>query len=367
MNDRLKHILYISVPENINSEITGFKVDPGKLLPVETKSAESGFSPDDLSWEMIIAGMLKVLAWQPDHEDADYYREFVKAVKPEIGQELGSAGIIKAQEKDFEIALEIFLSLSNLFPEKPEYTLNLAIAYQEQGKNYEKLEKEDISEEYFQLAHDTYLSLSDKAEGIPGFHYNFGLFYMHLKNYNKAEVHLNAYMKLENDNQEKEKIAKIIEMITERKNQDEEFLKAYDFIRLGKEKEGIDLIRKFLEKNSESWNAWFMLGWAMRRLEQYGDACASFARSLELNNSNTDTYNELAICCMELAKYKESSDYLEKALQMEPENLKIISNFGILSLKQKKMKEAEGFFNTVLEFDPDDPIALEYIEFLKNQ
>ncbi len=367
MNDRLEHILYISVPENINSEIGGFRVDPGKLLPVETKSAESGFSPEDLSWEMIIAGMLKVLAWQPDHEDADYYRKFIKAAKPEIGRELGSAGIIKAREKDYDVAQEIFLSLSNLFPEKPEYRLNLAIAYQEQGKNYEMLEKDDLAEEYFQIAHDTYLKMSEQAERIPQFHYNFGMFYLHIKNYEKAEVHLNAYIKLEEDNSEKKKVLKLLEMISERKDQNEDFLKAYDFIRLGKEKEGIDFIRLFIEKNPESWNAWFMLGWAMRRLEKYGDAMAAFERSLELYDSNTDTCNELAICCMELGKYKESAEYLEKALKLEPENLKIISNFGILSLKQNKMEEAESFFRTILEFDPDDPIALKYLEFLKNK
>ena len=70
---------------------------------------------------------------------------------------------------------------------------------------------------------------------------------------------------------------------------------------------------------------------------------------------------------MELNDFKESRKNLEKALMMEPENLKIISNMVILEIKQNNNKEALKYFNTVLEFDPEDPIALKYIEYLKEK
>jgi len=70
---------------------------------------------------------------------------------------------------------------------------------------------------------------------------------------------------------------------------------------------------------------------------------------------------------MELGQFRESRSKLRQALQIEPENVKIISNLGILSLKEEKVEEAKGFFKTVLELEPEDPIALQYIDYLDSQ
>lgn len=366
-NSKLDHIMYISIPENISKEINGFRVDTGKLLPIETLGKETDFNAGDLSWEMIIAGMLKVLAYNPNHEDGNYYREFIYAVKPGIGNELGSSGIIKAQQKEYDIAIEIFLSLSNLFTDKIEYILNLAISYQEQAKAYEELGKADFAEQFYELAHNAYMRGSTIGEETAQFQYNIGMFYTQINNFEKAQIHLTKFLALDPESENLQQVKRILEMITDRKVQDDDFQKAYDFIQLGKEEEGIKIINKFLETNQDSWNGWFILGWALRKLEKYKEAKEAFLKSMELHDKNIDTYNELAICTMEMAEYTESKKNLEQALRMEPDNLKIISNFGILSLKQNKNDEAVKFFKTVLEFDPEDPIAQKYIEFLKKK
>ncbi|MBN1647708.1 MAG: tetratricopeptide repeat protein [Spirochaetales bacterium] len=367
MHEKLANVLFVSVPENISNEINGFRVDPSKLLPVETITGETDFSADELTWEMIIAGMLKVLAWESGHEDAEYYRDFIKAVKPDIGDELGTAGIIKAQDKEYEIAEEIFMSLSSLYPEKIDYHLNLAIVYQEQAKNYEKLGKKELADGYFDKAYQIYLDSSENGEDWGEYQYNFGMFYLHAGNYAKAGIHLKKFSELDPENPNCPKIKKILEMITEINSRDEDFLKAYDYIRLGREREGIEHIRKYIEKNNGSWNAWFMLGWALRRIGKYGDALAAFEQSFSLNPHNSDTHNEMAICNMELGEYSKCRENLETALKMEPENTKIISNFGILAIKQNRPEEAESYFRTVIEFEPDDPIAVKYLEYLEKE
>ena len=80
MNDSvnpLQHICYISVPENFHTELDPSFFDPVKLLPLELPPGEEEWRLQDLSREMIIAAMLKILAYQPDHEDGDYYRSFI--------------------------------------------------------------------------------------------------------------------------------------------------------------------------------------------------------------------------------------------------------------------------------------------------
>ena len=51
----------------------------------------------------------------------------MKAVKPDILAELSEAGIVKARNKDWEIAEEIFKALSGLYPDAPEPLIDLAV------------------------------------------------------------------------------------------------------------------------------------------------------------------------------------------------------------------------------------------------
>ena len=121
---------------------------------------------------------------------------------------------------------------------------------------------------------------------------------------------------------------------------------------------GLEKIKQFIEKNPQIWNAWFMLGWGLRRIGRYEDAKSAFEETIKLGGDNSDTLNELAICQMELGDLAESKRTLLKAFQLEPENTKIMSNLGFVALKEGDISSARGYFTAVLEFDPEDKIAL---------
>ena len=150
--------------------------------------------------------------------------------------------------------------------------------------------------------------------------------------------------------------------ISARNLEDEQFKAAFDFISMGQEEKGLEEIRDFLSKNPTVWNAWFLLGWGLRRLGRWSDAKAAFIQSIECGSTEPDTLNELAICHMELGEYAESKECLINALSIEPENTKIMSNMGYLELKMDHKEEAKKYFQTVLEFDPNDKIALQMLE-----
>ena len=114
------------------------------------------------------------------------------------------------------------------------------------------------------------------------------------------------------------------------------------------------------------WNAWFLKGWALRKLSDFSNAENAFLKALELSKSQLDIYNELAICEIEMERFSDAETHLLQAFEIDSENLKVISNMGILAMKQGKLLDAKGFFHTVLELEPEDPIALEYLNFLEN-
>ena len=139
---------------------------------------------------------------------------------------------------------------------------------------------------------------------------------------------------------------------------DVRFKNAYALISSGQEEKGLDEIREFLQHNPNVWNAWFLLGWGLRKMERYADAEAAFRKALEMGGSeNEETYNEISLCLMAKEDFSGAKENLLKALSLAPENAKIISNLGFVALKEGEIEMARKYFSSVLEFDPNDAIA----------
>ncbi|TVR30772.1 MAG: tetratricopeptide repeat protein [Spirochaetaceae bacterium] len=361
-SDPLKNIVYITVPLHLTRSLGEVELDPQIPLPVETTA---NWSMDELSWEQIVAAMLKILAYRQDHEHIGYYRRFVLAARPTIVDELSETGVLKARNKDFEIAEEIFRALAGLLPQDSRPRLNLALLAEQRADAYEKLDKPQLATYHNERAFEIYKELLSADSVLPEVYLNAGYFFLKQRNYQRARSAFEAF--LQSDPPEADKRSEAERVISEIDSQDlldTLFKEAYDFIRLGKEQQAIERIHAFLEKRRDVWNAWFLLGWAYRRLEKYAEGKDAFLTAIETGSTEPDTLNELAICRMELGEFDESRRDLERALQIDPENAKIISNMGVLALKEGRPGEATAFFRTVLEYEPEDPIALNYLQML---
>lgn len=362
-------IVFLSVPESLRGRIDevsagDFVVDPSIPIPVEIPPDQETLDLEQLSWEMILSGMIKVIEGDPHQEDADYYRRFVLAVKPDILKEFSEAAILKARNRDFNLALEILNALAALYPESAEVALNQALVHEEWANSLEESGREDEAADAWERAHELYVRLLSQRQPLPNALFNAGFFYLKQRNYDKARDCFSQYIPVADSPRKKEKAKNIIKEITDRSLDDQVFKEAYDFIRLGEETKGIEKIHQFLTRHPEVWNGWFLLGWGLRRLERWDDAALAFYKALELGGDGCDTRNELALCLIEQGKLSEARKELERALQIEPENIKVISNLGILAMKQGKQEEAAGFFRTVLEYDSEDPLALQMLSQL---
>jgi len=362
----LEKIMFISVPELPSLEDSGSILDTTKLLPLEIPEDGSAWSLESLSWEMILSGMLKVLACKPDHEDAPYYRNFIRSMRPEIVTELTQAGISKANAQDLDIAEEIFMALAGFEPDNPRIILNLCLLLDQRAQTYENLGNTEMASVYEEKAAQWFHNALILDEVLPETFLYSGHFYLRLSDISRAISQFREFVRVSDDDELVGKVQKILEDLEVRDLSDTQFKEAFDYIRMGREAEGLEKIQCFLEKHSEVWNAHFMKGWALRRLGKWPLAIESFRKAIELGGANADTLNELSICLMESGKFKECQTALEEALAIEPENVKVMSNMGILAMKTNKIAEAIGFFKTVLEYDPHDAIAKEYLKTLEN-
>ena len=360
MSDPLQNIIFIAVPDSLERQIGEFSIDPDRMLPVETTGGGERYDIQDLAWEQIVAGMLKILAYSPKHEDADYYREFVLAITPEIIDELTETAVLKSRNEDFSLAEEIFLALRGLQPNDQRALVNLALFYDQRSAALRAAEHENAIE-YEDRAKELYDELFAADDVIAEGHLNAGYFYARLQDYRRARNHLTVFVDRGEDESQKAEVREFIEQIDQHDLGDEGFRVAYEKIRSGNEDEGIELVREFIGRNPEVWNAWFLLGWAHRRKSEFAAAKDAFEKALDFGPRQADTLNELAICHLELGDPLGARALLAEALAEAPEDTKIISNLGIVELKSGNAAEAASFFQTVLEINPEDSIAKAYL------
>ena len=366
----LESIYFISIPENFTSSQTQLKIDPKIKLPVQKKidEAPGEFNPKEITTEQILAGILTVLAYDKKNENLDYYREIVKQVKPNIKKELCEAAILKTKNEDFELAEEIFLALLGLDSEDPALILNMALFLDQRADSYRNAGLNDDADAYDSDAQSYYTKAMSVEPPLADVYFNVGFFYMKQHKYREAKDAFETYIALtcdvndedlgENGVYKKERAQEIINFINEQNVDDEYFIAAYDLISHGQEEKGLEQIRLFIANNPKVWNAWFLLGWGLRRLERFSDAKQAFLECLRVGgDKNPDTYNELSLCYIQEKNFDEAQKCLLKALGMEPENTKVISNLGYLALAQGDVQGARNYFQTVLEFNPKDAIA----------
>jgi len=358
-------LVFLSVPESLRGQVESiaqddFSINPDIPLPVEIPEGAEKLNLEELSWEMIVSGMLRVIAEGNEKSEwIDYYRHFVLAVRPLIMGELSEAAILKARSGEFDLALEILDTLRGINPSSPAVLLNRALVMEERASALERRGGAEAAEA-FEAAEAAYTAALALHPPFPDTSFNAGFFYLGRKDFSRVKECFSLYITIAEDAEKKQRAQSIVKDIERNGLEDESFTEAYALIQEGNEEAGMHRIRDYIERYPSVWNGWFMLGWALRRLKRWEDAAAAFAKAIELGG-NSDTHNERAICLMESGDLQGASHELELALRDDPENIKIISNLGVLALKTGNADEAAAFFRTVLELDPEDPIAKNFL------
>ncbi|MDR1176316.1 MAG: tetratricopeptide repeat protein [Treponema sp.] len=398
-------IVFIEIPPAAGKEFTAFfghdhhhegedfVLDPSIPLPAEIPA--DGRKPvlADLSAEMILSAALRILAdpspFSLDAALLGYYRRLVRAARPHIRQEFTEAAILKARNRDFDMALEILDALEGLYPEDPLVLYNRALVLEERAGD-----GDDAAE-----AWDAVAALEPP---FPAGLFNGAFFFMKRGEISRSRACLSRYLTLAEEvlpfdredadvdidveDEEAgaeaeeeggpfapEKIAEaraMLKEIEENHLEDDDYREACLLVRGGREGEALPVIRGFLERYPSVRNAWFLLGWALRKLGRWEDGKAALGKALELGADADESFdeilrdvrNELAICLMESGDHEGARRELETALRDDPENIKIISNLGVLAMKTGDEDRARNFFRIVLELDPEDPVANTFFE-----
>lgn len=348
------NIQYIQAPAHLGELLKVSLFDPKIPLPVE--SGPPG-EVQEITLEAVLSAILHVVSEVPPHRHQVYYRELALALRPSLPAELSQAGAVKAETGDYALAEEIFKAWEGLCPEEPRAWLNLALLYEQQAAALAGREEDKAALESKKRARDYYKRALEAEPPLPEAFYNAAFFHLSEGLLDRAIQNFETYLSLETRPERTEKAKNALAAVQARQRADLLFKGAYDAILMGQEEEGVAKARSFLEAQPEVWNAWFLVGWGLRRLGRYAEGRQALEKAHELAPAETDVSNELAICCLESGDLKSARRHLEAALRREPENVKLICNLGLVAQKDGRLEDARGFFETVLEIDPEDKIA----------
>jgi tetratricopeptide (TPR) repeat protein len=125
-----KKIIYISLPEALAEQVRDFPINSSIPLPVEIPVGyEDNWDITQLEWPAIISGLLLQLRQNPNGTEADYYRNLVKTVRPDILNTVLATAKLKVEQEQFAFAEELFQTLCSLEPEEKIHRSNLALFY----------------------------------------------------------------------------------------------------------------------------------------------------------------------------------------------------------------------------------------------
>ena len=344
--ESLRSIRYIKVPNGMRVESETFRLDPNIMLPVQLQPGVMQLTPDGISLESIVSGMLTLIAYDENHKDVSYYKDFVLTIDPMLPDKLCKAAIAKEEQKDYDFAEELFLAVYHLLPQ-PASCINLATLY-----SYRAVlsAKRTLTEGLRRFGeNEEVLAAISSFEAFMG-------------NLEESKEYLDRYMAVAKEGEKKQEMKKLLSKIELQLENDEEIKEAYDFIMLGNNEKAIAAAEKFIAKNPKVWNGYFLRGWALRKEGRFEDARKDLMKCLELGERSADIYNELSIDELEVGDRELAKTYLETAADLDPENLTVASNLSYLYLQDSQLDEAREYLEKARFLSGNDEIVKNLIE-----
>ena len=354
MQKELKDIRFITLPESRTFGNT--TIDSSIPLPIQFPE---GSLVDDIDFNSIVAGLIKVVAWAPENENIAYYKKLLLEMQPDVVKELNLAAIAKSNKKEFEFAEELMLAVKNL-SDAPESYINLAVLYAQMTVKLHKDKNDTLADMYDDRIISILNECKEKHEKYAATYSEISAFHMRHGDIENARDNLARYVELEKNAKKREQAQKTLDSINRMLTSRDEIMYAYDKMMMGCPDDALEAMNKYIAANDKRWESYFIRGWAKRVLEDYSGAQIDLLESLRLDGSNAEVYNELSICARESGDTELAKNYLEIAVDLDGEDVIYLSNLAFLHLASGEFSECRELLEKARAIDPEDP-QLKYL------
>ena len=277
--------------------------------------------------------------------------------------------LIAYQNKQFEKAKKIAMSMSKEFP---DYNLSwkvLAAIYAKSGDSQNSI-----------------ISSNNAVRADPNdseAYSNMGLIYFQfkkykdaLKSYQKAiEIkpdYAEAYFNLGNVFKALGKLTEAEKSYLNAIKSNSKFLAAYfnlasTFIALNKLTEAESTYKKILELKPNYAEVYLNMGTLFLKLKREDEAEFSYKKAIKLNPNFTDAYLNMGVMFQKLNRSHEAESSYKKVIELKPDYAEAYLKLGILMQKLNRFNEAELNYQKALKIKPNYVDAQKNINILRKE
>ena len=354
MQKQMKDIRFITLPEERKlGDVTLRKDIP---LPIQFPE---GSLTDDIDFNSIVAGLIKVVAWDTENANFSYYKDLLLELQPDVIKELNVAAIAQSKKGDFEFAEELMLAVNHL-SDAPESYINLAVLYAQMTVQLHKDGKDTEADMYDDRILAVLNECKAKHEDHAATYSEISAFHMRHGDVESARDYLARYTELETDPKKKANAQKTLKDIEKMLSSKDEIMYAYDKMMMGCPDDALEAMNKYIAKNDKQWESFFLRGWAKRVLEDYKGAEEDLLESLRIDGKNAEVYNELSICAREDGNTELAKSYLQIAVDLDGEDVVYLTNLAFLHLADGEFEESRELLEKARLIDEEDP-QLKYL------
>ena len=361
MQKELKDIRFITLPDERKIGDVTIRAD----IPIPVQFPE-GSVTDDIDFNSIVAGLIKIVAWDPDNKDIDYYKKLLLELQPGVIEELNLAAIAKSKKKEFEFAEELMLAVNHL-SDAPESYINLAVLYAQMTVELHKKNDDTNADMYDDKIIAILNECKSRHEKYAATYSEISAFHMRHGDIESARDYLAKYTELETDKKKCEQAQNTLKSIEKMLSSKDQIMYAYDKMMMGCADDALEIMDKYIASNEKRWESFFLRGWAKRVLEDYSGAQKDLLESIRIDGKNAEVYNELSICARESGDTELAKSYLQIAVDLDEDDVIYLSNLAFLHLASGEFEESRELLERARKIDPEDPQLKYLIEEYEKQ
>ena len=361
MRKELKDIRFITLPEE--RKIGEVSMSGAVPLPIQFPE---GSVTEDIDFNSIVAGLIKVVAWDPENKNIDYYKQLLLELQPDVVKELNLAAIAQSNKREYEFAEELMLAVNHL-SDAPESYINLAVLYAQMTVDLHRKNRDTEADMYDDKILAILNECKEKHPNYAPTYSEISAFHMRHGDVESARDFLAKYTELEQDRKKREEAMHTLKSIEKMLSSKDQIMYAYDKMMMGCPDDALEIMDKYIASNEKSWEAFFLRGWAKRVLEDYSGAQKDLLESIRIDGKNAEVYNELSICARESGDTELAKSYLQIAVDLDGEDVIYLSNLAFLHLASGEFEESRELLEKARKIDPEDPQLKYLIEEYQKQ
>lgn len=337
----IKEDLIVNMQNGLKLSKGYYPVMPEDIVELSKKGAEN------LNFNMLIKGMIYVIACDKRFKDRDAYIDLLKNI--EGIENFIVMNIEKYKESDLKKALIYNEALFQINHKKEAglNRVNLIIKISEGNNNF--LEKEIVK------SLEDLLEIDDTFAPV---HYYLGEYYTGKDN-NIALYHLR---RAEADESLKEEAGKTLRKLEEVMKYDQ----MVELVKEGKGYEALGFLIKYSLQHEDDLDAKYYTAMALRQTGRYEQAIVLLEELID-EAERAEVYSEIGLCYALLKNFEQAIIYLKKGLKITPDDAGIISNLCACKYYNGDIEEALEIASLGKRLRPDDEIIGQWFDRIKSE